>query len=132
MYSITIQIICINNPLKNTSFDSPLVNIIIGKNVQYIKGKTPNTFKMDFGNKSMGKTLPDKKSSKISFKTKNEVTSVIQNTSKLIIVFMQKFRSRDNSSITGKSSNCPRLMSMIRFEDCIKNTGINVIITIKS
>ena len=131
-YNTAVQITCINSPLKNVSFAILLVNIVIGKNVQYIKGNTPNTFSMDFGNKSMGKTLPDKKSSKISLRKKKEVTSVSQNTSKLIIIFMKKFSSKENSSIIGKSNNWSKFILRLIFEACIMNMGIKVMTTIKS
>ncbi|GKU27453.1 hypothetical protein [Clostridium folliculivorans] len=86
---------------------------------------------MNFGNRSIGKTLPDKKSSKMSFKKKREVTSVIQNTSKLIIIFMKKFRSKDNISIKKKSNNSTEFIFRIIFEDCITNIGKKVSKTIK-
>lgn len=124
MYNIPIHIICINSPMKNASFAILLVSIFIGKKVQYIKGKTSNKFTIDIGNKSIGKTLPDKKSNKTSFKKKKEVTSVSQNTSRLIIIFMKKFSSKENRSITGKSSDCFKVILIVIFEACIMNKGI--------
>ena len=132
MYNIPIHIICINSPSKNASFAIPLVIIFIGKKVQYIKGKTPNRFTIDIGNKSMGKTLPDKKSNKTSFKKKKEVTSVSQNTSRLIIIFMKKFNNNENKSIRGKNNDCSKDILIVILEACIINKGTKVIITIIS
>ena len=132
MYNNPIHSTCINNPIKNVAFVISLVSIFIGKKVQYIKGKTPNRFTIETGNKSMGKTLPDKKSNKTSFKKKKEVTSVSQNTSRLIIIFMKKFNNKENRSINGKNSDCFKDILIVIFEACIINKGTKVIITINS
>ena len=132
MYNIPIHINCINSPIKNESFDIPLVSIFIGKKVQYIKGKNPNRFTIELGNKSMGKTLPDKKSNKTSFKKKKEVTSVSQNTNRLIIIFIKKFNINENNSINGRNNDCIKDTLTVIFEACIINKGTKVIITINS
>lgn len=132
MYNIPIHIICINNPMKKVLFAIPFVSIFMGKKVQYIKGNISNIFTIDPGNKSKGKTLPDKKSNKTSFKKKKEVTSVNQNTSRLIIIFMKKFNNNENKSIMGKNNDCIKDILIVIFEAFIINKGIKVIITINN